>query len=84
MPVSLMYKNPTSRRALRRDSRKAGLVSAFFARERSRIGIELKDIAKEFGNISREGKEELSTHGKGECGTINQRRELLRGTMRSA
>ena len=44
IPVLLMYRNPTSRSACWRDWRKAGLVSGFRARERSSIGIELKDM----------------------------------------
>jgi hypothetical protein len=39
-----MYRKPTSRSACWSDCRKAGFVSRFRARERSNIGIELKDM----------------------------------------
>lgn len=44
IPVFLIYRNPTSRRALRKDSRKIGLVVVSRASERSRMGMESKDM----------------------------------------
>lgn len=58
IPTFLRYRNPTSSRACRSCSRNWGLVEGSLASERLRMGMESKDMVKDWREMFANGTEE--------------------------